>query len=144
MAKLKDPSKLFDFISIMFTDKKTFDKLHPYEKARHFFMVSRFMSITEPVRANYLQHIKINGAEAINFWQMVMSRLYSRVPGWMYTKTKKAKAAAKNKSKFVEESTIEEYCKRLGFSRRQVDDSLKFFPVKMEEELKKFEKMIKQ
>ncbi len=143
MAKLKDPSKLFDFISIMFTDKKTFDKLQPYQKGRHFFMVNRFMSITEPVRANYLQHIKINGAEAINFWQMAMSRIYSRVPGWMYTKTKKAKAAAK-KTKFVEDLTIQEYCRRLGFSRRQVEESLKFFPEKMEAELKKFEKMLKQ
>lgn len=143
MAKLKDPTKLFDFISILFTDKKTFDKLKPYEKARHFFMVNRFMSITEPVRANYLQHIKINGAEAINFWHMAMSRVYTRVPGWMYTKTKKAKQAAK-KTKFVEDATIEEYCKRLGYNRRQIDEALRFFPEKMEDELKKFEKMLKQ
>ena len=140
MAKLKDPTKLFDFISILFTDKKTFDKLKPYEKARHFFMVNRFMSITEPVRANYLQHIKINPSEAINWWQMIMTKLYSRVPGWMYIKTKKAKQEAK-KTKFVEDATIREYCDRLGYSKRQINQALEFFPEEMANELKSFERL---
>ena len=30
--KIKDPTKLFDFISIMFTDKATFDKYVPAHK----------------------------------------------------------------------------------------------------------------
>lgn len=142
-AKQKDPSKLFDFMSILFEQPKVYEKLRPYQKARHFFMVNRFMSITEPVRANYLQHLKINPAEAVNFWQSIMTRLYKRTPSWMYTKTKKAKQAAK-KTKFVEEATVQDYCQRLGYSRRQIDEALEFFPEKMSEELKKFERIRKQ
>jgi len=144
MAKKNlDPTKLFDFISILFTDKKAFDKLKPYEKARHFFMINRFMSITLPVQANYLQHLKANPAEVINYWQETMTRLYNRVPSWMYIKTKKAKEAAK-KTKFVEDATIKEYCERLGYSRRQINEALEFFPEKMTEELIQFEKLRKQ
>lgn len=144
MAKKNlDPTKLFDFINIMFTQKTTFDKLKAYEKARHFFMVNRFMSIQYPVQADYLQHLKTNPAEVINYWHDTMNRLYNRVPSWMYIKTKKAKQAAK-KTKFVEEATIKEYCERLGYSRRQIDEALEFFPEKMTEELKNFEKLRKQ
>ena len=143
MAKQKDPTKLFDFITIMFSQPKVFDKLKPYEKARHFFMVNRFMSIQHPVQANYLQHLKVNPAEVISYWQATMTRLYSRVPSWMYIKTSAAKKAAK-KTKFVEDATIQEYCERMSVSRRQVNEALEFFPEKMTAELMQFEKLRKQ
>jgi hypothetical protein len=143
MAALKDPTKLFDFIAIMFTQPKVWDKLKPYDKARHFFMVNRFMSINHPIQANYLQHIKVNPAEVMNYWQQTMTRLYTRVPSWMYIKTKKAKAAAK-KTKFVDDDTIKEYCTRMGYSRRQINESIDFFGDKFIDELKLFEKVRKQ
>ena len=139
---MKDPTKLFDFLDIMFSDKKAFDKLKPYQKARHFFMINRFMSIDQPVRANFLQHIKINPAESINFWQMLMTKMYTRKPNWLYISTKKKKEEKKNQ--FVQESTIDEYCKRFGYSRRQIDDSLTMFGDVFIDELKAFEKMINQ
>jgi hypothetical protein len=139
---MKDPNKLFDFIDIMFLDKKAFDKLKPYQKARHFFMVNRFMSIDQPVRANFLQHIKINAAEAINFWQMLMTARYNRKPGWMFVSTKKKKEEKKNQ--YVEEATINEYCKKYGYSKRQIDDTIQLFGDKFINELKAFEKMINQ
>jgi hypothetical protein len=139
---MKDPNKLFDFIDIMFLDKKAFDKLKPYQKARHFFMVNRFMSIDQPVRANFLQHIKINAAEAINFWQTLMTTRYNRKPGWMFVSTKKKKEEKKNQ--YVEESTINEYCKKYGYSKRQIDDTIQLFGDKFVTELKAFEKMINQ
>ena len=143
MAALKDPTKLFDFITIMFTQPKVYDKLKPYEKARHFFMVNRFMSISYPVQANWLQHIKVNPSEVMDYWQVTMNRLYTRVPSWMYIKTKAAKAKAK-KTKFVEDDTIKEYCRRLGYSRRQINETLDFFGDKFIDELKQFEKLRKQ
>ncbi len=140
---MKDPTKLFDFVDIMFTDKKTFDKLKPYEKARHFFMINRFMSIDQPVRANFMQHIKINPAEAINFWQMLMTRLYSRKPNWLFTSVKKKKEEAKRKQ-VVEEATITEYCRRFSYSRRQITDAMEFHGDKFTQELLSFERMLKQ
>ena len=140
---MKDPTKLFDFIDIMFTDKKAFDNLKPYEKARHFFMINRFMSIDQPVRANYMQHIKINPAEAINFWQMLMTRMYTRKPNWLYTSSKKKKEENKKKQ-VVEDATIAEYCQRFSYSRGQIDDALEMFGDKFLQELIDFEKIIKQ
>lgn len=139
---MKDPNKLFDFIDIMFSDKKSFDKLKPYQKSRHFFMINRFMSIDQPVRANFLQHIKINAAEVINFWQMLMTSRYSRKPNWMFISTKKKKEEKKNR--YVEEATILEYCKKFGYSKRQIEDTIQLFGDKFIEELKTFEKIIKQ
>ena len=142
MAKLRDPNNLFDFINILFTDKKHYSKLRDYEKSRHFFMTSRFMAISFPVQANYLQHLKVNTAGVLDYWQETMTRLYSRVPSWIYIKTKQAKKDIKNKH--VDDSVIEEYCKRMGYNRRQVNESIEFFGDKMIDELKQFEKLMKQ
>ena len=139
---MKDPKKLFDFIDILFTDKKTFNKLKSYEKARHFFMLNRFMSIQYPVQSNFLQHLKINPVEVVNYWQTTMNKLYTRVPNWMYVKTKKQKN--NNKKYYIDEEIIKEYCKKFNYSKRQVEDAMKFFPEKMYKELKQFEKLLKQ
>lgn len=143
MAKQKDPTKLFDFIDILFTDPATYAKLNNVDKGRHFFMVNRFMSIQHPVQANYLQHLKVNPAGVMDYWHQTMTRLYTRKPSWIYIKTKKAKQAAK-KTKFVEDATIKEYCERLGYSRRQIDEAIDFFGDKFIDELKQFEKLRKQ
>jgi len=139
---MKDPTKLFDFIWIVFNSPAQYKKLKAYEKARHFFMFSRFMAIQFPVQANALQHIKINPSEVIDYWQITLTRLYNKVPSWMYIKMKKAKAA--KKKKFVEEETVKKYCRSYSYNRRQIDTALKFFEVDMEQELQQFEKMIKQ
>ena len=140
---MKDPNKLFDFIDIMVKDKRHFDKLSPYQVGKHYFMINRFMSINHPVIANHLQHIKINGSEVVQYWHSTLSRLYSSPPGWMYVKTKKSKSDKVRKAGYSDE-TIKEYCSRMGFSRRQVEDSIKFFPSETETELKKFQKLLKQ
>lgn len=141
MAKNLDHTKLFDFMKILFEYPDVFKKLKPYEKARHFFMCQRFMSIQHPVQANYLQHTKTNPSEVMNFWHDTMTRLYSKVPGWMYIKTAKAKAKAKKSNANIKEATIEEYCHRFGYSKRQVRESIEFFGDKMIDELLAFEKM---
>lgn len=141
MTKNLDHTKLFDFMKILFEHPDKFKKLKSYDKARHFFMCQRFMSIQHPVQANYLQHLKVNSAEVINFWHDTMTRLYTKVPGWMYIKTSKAKETAKKSSVSVKEATIEEYCRRFGYSKRQVRESIDFFGDKMINELIAFEKM---
>lgn len=135
-----DSSKLFDFIKIIFTRPDIYSKLKSYEKAKHYFMVQRFMSINFPVQANHIQHLKINPSEVLDYWHRALTNMYNRVPGWMYTKTKKAKEKTKNK--YVSEDTIKEYCYRMGYSQKQVQSAIDMFGDKMIDELKKFEKMI--
>lgn len=140
---MKDPNKLFDFIDIMFNDKKLFNELKPYQKSKHLFMINRFMSIDQPVRANALQPLKINPSEVINFWQSMLTNRYSRKPNWMFTSTKKQKLENKKKQ-VVEDATITEYCNIYSYSRKQVQDSIEMFGGKFMDELISFEKIMKQ
>jgi hypothetical protein len=135
-----DTSKLFDFIKALFTRPDVYEKMKPYEKAKHFFMVNRFMSMKKPDTANALQHNKINTAEVMDFWQRLFDGKVTRVPQWMYTKTKAPKKKAKNK--YVKEETIELYCQKYGYSRKQVDTAIGMFGDEMITKLKLFEALI--
>lgn len=137
-----DHTKLFDFIKILFTRPDLYKKLKSYEKAKHYFMVQRFMSINFPIQANAIQHLKVNPSEVMDYWHRALTKMFNRVPGWMYTKTKKAKNKAKNKH--VPEEIIQEYCYRMKYSKRQVNDAIEMFGEPMINELKQFEKLIKQ
>ena len=137
----KDPNKLFDFINIMF-DKNSYEKVKPYTRGKHFFMINRFCSINFPVQANMLQKINVNPVSVVDFWQNLLSKLYTKTPGWMYTKT--AATKKKVKDKYVEDETIKLYTQRFGYSRKQVQDAIDMFGDKMITELKDYEKMLKQ
>lgn len=138
---MKDPNKLFDFISIMF-DHKEYDKLSPYTRGKHFFMINRFCAINFPVQANMLQGLRVNPTEVVDYWQRSLTKQYRSTPKWMYTKTAAAKKKAKEK--YVEEETIKQYCSRFGLSQRQVNDAIELIGEKMIKELQDFEKMLKQ
>jgi len=137
-----DHTKLFDFTKILFTRPDFYKKMKSYEKARHYFMTQRFMSINFPVQANHIQHIKINPSEVLDYWHRALSAMYNRVPGWMYVKTAKAKKEVKNK--YISENVMREYCSRFGYSMDQVQTAIDMFGEKMIKELKQFEKMTKQ
>lgn len=134
-----DHTKLFDFMKILFERPELYKKLKKHDKSRHFFMCQRFMSISSPVQANYLQHIKINPSEVIDYWQQEMTRLYSRIPSWMYVKTKK-KEGKKDKKSNLKETTIIEFAKKFGYEIRDVKKAIEFFGENMIKEIKQFEK----
>jgi hypothetical protein len=133
-------SDLFDFINGMFARPEEFKKTKMHERGKHFFMVNRLMSIQFPVQASAFNHIKINGAQVVTFWQEMLSRKYNRTPGWMYVKTRKEKEA-KKASQVVNDETIRKYCEVHKISRRDVDDALAILGEPMYNELKQFEQI---
>lgn len=134
-------SDLFGFINSMFIQNE-FKKTKQSERSKHFFMVNRFMSIKYPVQSSYFNHIKINPAQAVTYWQENLSKLYSKTPGWMYVKTAKAKELKKSKQ-VVSDNTIQLYCSHYKLSRRDVEDAL-LLVKDFSDELIEFEKLINQ
>lgn len=95
-----DETKLFDFIKIMFTKPGTYDKITNHNKKRHQFMVNRFFAIQYPANANLFNLNGINPVAVLDSWSLV-ARRFSRVPVWIYTKTKKSTKETKEKSKYI-------------------------------------------
>jgi hypothetical protein len=93
--------KLFDFIDVMFTDKKTFESLNDKEKSEHFFMVNRRMAIKFPIQANYFNKIGMNPLVAMIAWyknvncKFINTKKQPIVPPWVFTKTKTEPAQSK-------------------------------------------------
>lgn len=81
--------ELFDLIKIMFTNSTEYAKLKAVDKGRHSFIINRFFSIKYPSTAQSLNFSGVNGIVLVDLWQMVASK-YTKVPGWIYTKTKKS------------------------------------------------------
>jgi len=134
--------ELFELINTMFKPQE-FKKVKMHERGKHFFMINRFASIKFPVQASYFNHIKINPAQAVTFWQELWGKTYSRTPNWMYVKTAKAKAEKKAKQPFTDEF-IKIYCEKFQMSRRDFDESLEILGDSFISEVKQIEAMISQ
>ena len=113
--------ELFDFIKTLFKTTE-YNKLKPYEKSKYFFMINRFMSINFPLQAQAFNHIKISQAETIDYWQGQLSKLYSRSPDWMSTKTGKK---AKKKISWPSDEAVMFYLRKHGMSRKDLNDAVK-------------------
>lgn len=135
-------AQLFEFIDMMFKPTE-FKKESLHERAKHFFMVNRFCSIKYPVQAAYFNHIKINPGQVVSFWQEMLSRAYSKTPGWMYVKTKKEKEKKKAEQPITDE-IMKIYCEKFQMSERDFNDSITLLGDSFIKEVKMFENMINQ
>ena len=133
---------LFDFINAMFSKPEEFKKTKLHERGKHFFMVNRLMSIGFPVQAAAFNHIKINPAQVVTFWQETLSKRYTRTPGWMYVKTKKEREKKKAEQPISEE-VQKLYCETYKISRRDLEDAMNLLGDNMYQELKNFEALTK-
>jgi hypothetical protein len=131
--------ELFEFMKVMFSDPKRYKTLRNSDKARHHFMVQRFMSIKFPTTAQQLNRNGINGWAVMDLWSLVARRFGNRVPGWIYTKTKKAQSTEK---KWKPDADLAKFwMKRTGMSQRDLDDAIKF---NLEETKTMFSNLAKQ
>ena len=135
---------LFDLTKMIFEDPVGYEEVTPGEKRKHFFMVNRRFAINFPMQANVLQHLKVNQAAVVDFWQTFMRKMYKRTPGWMYVKGVKKAAKEKEAKAKVSGKVIDEYVKFMKVDKKSVLDALEFYPERMTKELKDFEKMIGQ
>ena len=134
--------ELFDFIKVMFTDPKKYKELKNSDKARHHFLVQRFFAIKYPTTAQQLNRNGINGWAVMDLWSLVALRFDKRVPGWIYTKTKKAPSAEK---KWKPDADLAKFwMKRTGMSQRDLDDAIKFSPEETKTMFSNLAKQIKQ
>jgi hypothetical protein len=136
--------ELFDLTKIIFEKPGEYQDITPGEKRKWFFLINRRFSIQFPMQANALQHLKINQAGVVDFWQNFMRKMYSKTPGWMYTKgIKKAKEDKEKKTK-ISESLVTQYANKMEIDKKSIYDALEFFPEKIQKELKDFEKLTTQ
>lgn len=131
--------ELFEFVKVLFTDPKKYSTLRNVEKSKHFFMVSRFMSIKYPTTAQSLNRVNINPWAVIDLWQIVASR-FQRVPGWIYTKTKKSTSINKTWKPNSEVAAI--WMQRNGVGERELKDAIHFYPEEMKKHFSVIEKQI--
>lgn len=116
--------ELFDFVKIIFEKPKEYSKIKDHEKKKFFFMVNRWISIVYPVQANQFNNIHIETDRVLDFWQRnLQSVCKGKTPFWIYTKTKKSEKI--EKSKIPSEESINLYLERKGYSKRQLDQSIK-------------------
>ena len=134
-----DETKLFDFIKILFTKPKIYSTISNRNKKRHQFMINRFFAIKYPVNG-YLFNINgINGTAVIDSWSMVASRFRS-VPGWIYTKTKKAKKISNKKNEYIpKDTTISLFMEKNEIGKREFVELEQFAKIELYETLEKLE-----
>lgn len=118
--------ELFDFIKALFERPNDYAKLKDYEKAKFFFMCQRFFSIAYPVQAQAFNHIKVPQARVLDYWQRNLTKIYTKVPDWIYTKTKKTVKETKVKAPPSDEA-IRMYLEKNKYSMRQLEDAVAIF-----------------
>jgi hypothetical protein len=135
-----DETKLFDFVRIMFTKPNQYKNVKNFNKKRHHFMINRFFAIKFPANAQLFNINGINGNAVIDSWHTVSSRFKS-VPGWVYTKTKKAAPKPKkSKTEYIpKEETIKFFLLRNEIGMREFNDLKKFNPVELNKNLLELE-----
>jgi len=137
--------QLFEFIRVLFEDKKDYAELGKYDKAKQFFMLNRFMSIQYPGQANMLNHIRIPQAAAVDYWQRNMTNVYTKVPNWIFTKGQKKAAASKVKVvKLPEKATIQRYLTLHKISQRDLNEAYEMYGDSVYDPIRRMEKVMKQ
>lgn len=133
--------ELFETINAMFANPAAFEKTSLHERGRHFFMVNRLFSIKFPVQAQFLNHTKIHPGNAVTYWSETVGKMFSKTPGWMYVKTKKAREE-KAKAQPINEATIKYYCQKNQCSRRDVEDAMRLVGQPFLDELISLQKLL--
>ena len=137
--------QLFDFIRVLFEDKKQYNELSRYDKAKQFFMLNRFMSIQYPGQANMLNHIRIPQAGAVDYWHRNMTNVYTKVPNWIFAKGQKKSAADKKKAvKMPDKEIIKRYLNAHKISQRDLDDAYNMYGDSVYDPIRRMEKVMKQ
>jgi len=135
-----DETKLFDFVKIMFTKRPLYSKIKNHNKKRHHFMINRFFAIKFPANANLFNINGINGANVVESWSMVAQRFKS-VPGWFYTKTKKAEK--KQKDKYIPgDKAIQLFLDKNEIGMREFEELKNFAKEELYSDLQKIEEQI--
>ena len=142
-TKEKKPNVLFDTLAALFNNKEYINGLTKESIKQNSFMINRRLAIMYPLQAQVFNNSKVNPVDVLYFWS---DYLYNGKfpPRWIYT-AGAAKSQAKNDNKKeITTAQIKAFCNRYGYSMKDIDSALKFFPAEIVEEIKEFNKIAKQ
>ena len=123
--------ELFDIVKSVFKSDKEWNKVSRNDKVRNFFMTNRIMSIQFPIQANQFNHTKVLPRPVSDWWHDTLSKYYTKMPGWIFTKTKKSKKKKVTTDEYEIDSTVINFVKqRFETSQRELDELKKFYPDK--------------
>lgn len=129
--------KLFDFIAALFGSDEKWNSLTNYDKIKNDFMTRRFMAIKFPVQANLFNALKTDPVGQSESWRMIASK-FNRVPGWIYTKTKKE--STKTDTWKPNPEVVSRYLKINEIGEREYLEALKYNPTEVKNAIKTLEK----
>lgn len=133
--------ELFDVVNAVFS-KTEWRNVSRIDKERYFFMVNRFMSIGLPKQASMFNIKHIPKEHVLDYWNRQLSKLYSRIPNWIYTKGEKASKEEKAKVK-IDYDLMRFFCEHNKCSISDFNLLLEINPPELQEELRQLEQILK-
>ena len=142
-TKEKKPKVLFDTLAALFNNKEYINGLTKESIKQNSFMINRRLAIMYTLQAQVFNNSKVNPVDVLHFWS---DYLYNGnfPPRWIYTAGAAKSQAKKDDKKEITTAQIKAFCNRYGYSMKDIDSALKFFPSEMVEEIKEFNKIAKQ
>lgn len=121
--------ELFDVVKSIFKKDSEWGKVSRNDKVKNFFMVNRIMSIQFPIQADQFNHTRVLPRPVIDWWHNTLSKHYTKMPGWIFTKTKKAASTSTKASDYESGKDVELFVlNRFEISRRDLSDLKNFYP----------------
>lgn len=129
----------FDIFKMMFFDHDGFVNLPNEILAQNFYIINQIMGIQYPMQAQAFNDSKINGAEAVRYWDVMLHLVgYTRVPGFVYTKgKKKANEAIHVRMEKVSGAQKIYYATQTHVRLCDVDNALEIFGKRMTDDILK-------
>ncbi len=133
--------ELFDVVKAVFS-KSEWKNVSRYDKDRNFFMINRFISIGLPKQASMFNSKYIPKEHVLDYWNRQLSKLYSTIPQWIFTKGQKASKEENEKFK-VDLDLKKLFCEYNKCSFEEFDLLAKINQKDLEKELEMYKNMLK-
>lgn len=133
--------ELFDVVKAIFS-KTEWKKVSRYDKDRNFFMINRFISIGLPKQASMFNSKNIPKEHVLDYWNRQLSRLYSTIPSWIFTKGQRA-AKQENEKINIDPELKKLFCEYNKCSHSEFDLLIKISPKDVELELDMYKRILK-
>jgi len=105
-------------------------------------MINRFISIGLPKQASMFNSKYIPKEHVLDYWNRQLSRLYSTIPQWIYTKGQKATKIENEKIK-IDSELKKLFCEYHKCSFQEFDLLLEISQKNLKVELEMFENILK-
>jgi hypothetical protein len=120
--------ELFDIIKNIFNQKEdVWKNVSKNDKSRNFFMINRIMSIQFPIQAQQFNKLKVSPPYVVDWWRNTLNTRFTKVPTWIYTKTRKSEKSKKNISE-VNQLTEDFIREKFQITKRDLVYLKTFYP----------------